>query len=687
MPINVSGPDGVSVSFPDGTEAMIIHDVMAKHFGGAEAKPKASPITADALVRQAAEGIPVVGGAMNKFAAGMDALTQPVLGRGSAAGSIGERYSENIKGENAKDAKFEAEHPIASTAAQLAGGIAAPLGLLKVAPTVGAQVLGVAGRTLPAQIAQGAASGAAINAADAAVRGNDPLTAAGVGGLVGAAAPPVGRLVGAAVSPALETMRGIVNPTGEAARRVATAIERDRAVIPPGSNPRAPLTDQEFTQASASGMPVNAMDLGGELTRGVARSAANTSPEGRAVLNRAIDQRFETQSQRMTDYLNSTYHFPNAQAQQEAIENTGRITNRANYNAAMREGEGGLWSPELERLAGSDAVSGAMQKAASAAKDEGIIGGYGAMNPRFTFTPDGRLQTNRGPNGVPTYPDLRFWDLTRRQLSDAATQATMRGQATEAARLGIFAGHLNTELDRMVPSYARARAGAAHFFGAENALQAGQQFVTSKMANPQARAALAEMSPTERQLFQDGFVDSFMRQIREAPDRRSVMNSIAQSPAARERLAIALGPRRATELEAHIRIEGVMDLARGAVQGNSTTARQLAELGLAGGAGVTSSVLGGGNPLSGDPTAVLNAALVYGAIRGGRGALNSAHSAIDHRVAGEVARLLTSNNPAQIRMGMTMLGRHRGLLGNLRNADAAIARAGAVQAQPDQRMQ
>lgn len=674
MPINVSGPDGVSVSFPDGTEAAIIHDVMAKHFGGAEAKPKASPITADALVRQAAEGIPVVGGAMNKFAAGMDALTQPVLGRGSAAGSIGERYSENIKGENAKDAKFEAEHPIASTAAQLAGGVAAPLGLLKMAPTVGAQVLGMAGRTLPAQIAQGAASGAAINAADAAVRGNDPLMAAGVGGLVGAAAPPIARAAGALAAPVVNTVRGIINPTEEAARRMTAARGRD---VTAGN---AGLSPQEFAAAQAGGAPVNAMDLGGETTRALARSAANTSPEGRAVLNRAIDQRFETQSQRMTDYLNSTYHFPNAQAQQGAIENTGRVTNRANYNAAMREGEGGLWSPELERLAGSDAVSGAMQKAASAAKDEGIIGGYGAMNPRFTFTPDGRLQTNRGPNGVPTYPDLRFWDLTRRQLSDAATQATMRGQATEAARLGIFAGHLNTELDRMVPSYARARAGAAHFFGAENALQAGQQFVTSKMANPQARAALAEMSPTERQLFQDGFVDSFMRQIREAPDRRSVMNSIAQSPAARERLAIALGPRRAAELEAHIRIEGVMDLARGAVQGNSTTARQLAELGLAGGA---SSVLGGGNPLSGDPTAILNAALVYGAVRGGRGALN----AIDHRVAGEVARLLTSNNPAQIRMGMTMLGRHRGLLGNLRNADAAIARAGAVQAQSDQRMQ
>ncbi len=52
-----------------------------------------------------------------------------------------------------------------------------------------------------------------------------------------------------------------------------------------------------------------------------------------------------------------------------------------------------------------------------------------------------------------------------------------------------------------------------------------------------------------------------------------------------EQIQIALGPQRATELESMLRVENVMNMARGAVQGNSTTARQLFEMGLAGGAG------------------------------------------------------------------------------------------------------
>ena len=52
----------------------------------------------------------------------------------------------------------------------------------------------------------------------------------------------------------------------------------------------------------------------------------------------------------------------------------------------------------------------------------------GGFNPKISFTPDGRIQFNRGPTGVPTYPDLRYWDQVRRELSDAAMKA---GRGTE----------------------------------------------------------------------------------------------------------------------------------------------------------------------------------------------------------------------------------------------------------------
>lgn len=669
MPISVTGPDNITVSFPDGTDASVINDVMTKHFGGGASK--SSPVTADKLARAAAEGVPVVGGLLNKANAATYAGLAPLFPGDttvSHAPSFGERYSENLKRENEKSQQFETEHPVASTAAGLAGGVAATLPLA--ATGAGSTLLGLGGRTLTGQVARGAASGAGINAADALVRGNDVGTAALVGGGLGGATPAVARGIGAAVAPAVSTVRGIINPAGEAAQRVGAALARDQAASVGGR--LAPLSDTEFQAARAVNAPVNVMDTGGELTRAVARSAANTSPEGRAILNRAVDDRFEGQSGRLIDWLNSSFNYPSAVDRQAALENVARTVNQSAYGQAMRDGAGGLWSPELERLAGSDAVSGAMRKAASAAKDEGIVSGYGAMNPNITFTQDGRIQFARGPSGVPTYPDLQFWDLTRRQLSDAATQAEMRGQATEARRLGVFAQGLNTELDRLVPSYATARAGAARAFGAQDALQAGQQFVTSKMGNREAQLALMRMNPQERQLFQDGFASRLVEQLREVPNRRNVLNTIANSPAAQQRIELALGPQRARELEGMLRVEGVMDLARGAIQGNSTTARQLMELGLAGGAG---SFLSSGSPF-GDPTTAINSALVYGALRHGGGRLLAN---VDERVSRQVAQLLTSNDPNQVRMGMRTLGSNSRLLGALRNFDTAFARSAATQ--------
>jgi hypothetical protein len=486
-----------------------------------------------------------------------------------------------------------------------------------------------------------------------------------LGGVIGGAAPPVVegaiQLGRAATAPVINAARGAINPEAEAARRTATALARD---IQNDPNAISRLTPQEFSASVQNGGPATILDIGGETTKALARSAANTSPEGRQVLNQAINDRYEGQSGRLIEWLRNTFHFPNADAQQQAIEQTARTTNRAAYARAYRDGADGVWSPELERLAGSDAVTGAMQRAASKARDESIIGGYGAMNPRVTFR-NGILEFQRGRNGMPLYPDLQYWDLVRRELSDAAQNA---GRGTsEARRLNSFATSLNAELDRLVPSYQRARQGAAGFFGAENALEAGQNFVTQNFGAAETRRALARMTPQERQLFQDGFVSRYIETLERTGDRRNVLNQIASSPAAREKLNIALGGQRAAELEAGLRVEGIIDLARGAVQGNSTTARQLAELGLAGGTGAT-GIAGVYNQ---DPQTMTLAAVSAALLAGRRG--------IDTRVARHVANLLVSDNPRQLMQGIRLVARNERFMDNLRVADRKIASVGSAE--------
>ena len=135
-------------------------------------------------------------------------------------------------------------------------------------------------------------------------------------------------------------------------------------------------------------------------------------------------------------------------------------------------------------------------------------------------------------------------------------------------------------------------------------------------SNDGARQALARMSDTERKLFQDGFVSAYIQRIRSMPYRSSVSAKIMNSPSAVEQMEIALGPQRAKELQAFTHTENLMDLARKSDQGNSTTARQLIEATLAGGASDT--LFGSGNPFA-DPASFLVHATVYGALRHGGG--------------------------------------------------------------------
>jgi hypothetical protein len=574
------------------------------------------------------------------------------------------RYDEAVKRERELNKTSEEQHPIASTVGNIGGAVILPVG-------AGAQAASV-----PVRMAIGAGTGAALGGAAGAGEGQGfvdsasrAAVGAGVGGALGGAAPAVieGVVRGAraVAQPVANAVRGIRNVDDEAARRVITALEHDRGIDPQATGR---LTPNEFAASVQSGGPASIMDIGGETTRALARSAANTSPGGRAVLNRAIDERYEGQGSRVTNWLRQTFHYPDAAAQQEAMGQVQRTVNGANYRRAMQQGDRPIMSPELDRLMGSPAVVEAMRRASMSGKDRAITQGMGAMRQGVTVE-NGVVQFTRGRNGVPTYPNLAFWDAAKRELDDAASAAARAGRNGEAGVLGDLARSLRTELDQHVPSYQAARAGAARFFDAENALEAGQNFVGKNMTANEARRALAQMTPQERQLFQDGFVSRFVDTLNQVGDRRNILNQIASSPAAREKLNVALGPQRAAELEAGLRVEGIMDLARNAVQGNSTTARQLAELGLAGGAYGFSG--GGINPLT-DPGALVNAALVYGAARG--------RNAINERLSRRVAEMLVSNDPRIILRGVQTVARNQTLFNSLRSADRGLARIGGDQA-------
>jgi hypothetical protein len=165
-------------------------------------------VSANNLARSAATGVPVIGGVLNKLDAATNAALAPVLNPlfdkkdQLSEPTFGERYHHSLRDQEGMDKSFESAHPILDTTAKLVGGVAATAPLMAAAPAA----FGLEG-TVPQMVAKGAASGAALNAADAVTRGENPVTAAETGGIIGGAAGPAGKLVGKAVSAIADRFR------------------------------------------------------------------------------------------------------------------------------------------------------------------------------------------------------------------------------------------------------------------------------------------------------------------------------------------------------------------------------------------------------------------------------------------------------------------------------------------------
>lgn len=544
-------------------------------------------------------------------------------------GEASKAYDEAVAKVREYQTQAQDQHPIANAVGNVGGALMLPVG--------GA----AAATTMPGRIAAGAGLGAGYGAVYGAGEGTslgDRATRAGtgaaLGGVAGAAAPPIlagigaaSRAVGSGVGKVLghpiQTGKGLLDPDREAARRIGTNILADYHAGKPG------MSATDLAAARSSGQPTSVIDVGGENTRALGRSAANTSPAGRAALDDMATERFAGQSQRVENFVRDLVPTPgNATRTAEAIDAAERTANRGAYARAYAAGNRTITSPELERLAGSPDVTAAMKEAAVKGKSRAIADGLTAPTP-----------------GV---QNIQFWDSTYRSLRDSAQAAFRAGRNDEGSYLSSLSKQMRSELDKQVPEYGKARGVASEFFQAENALEAGQKFVSMRGPIEEARIAHAKMTPPQKALFAEGFVSDLADKVSKISDNRSVtIDRIFNSPDGRARVELALGKGRAQELEYFLRRENMMDLVRKSL-GNSTTARQLMEMGIAGGVGAAAggaaeAALGGKFP---DAKTAMSALFV--------GAAAGLSRKVNFKVAQRVGEMLASDDPKVLMTALKM---------------------------------
>jgi hypothetical protein len=560
-------------------------------------------------------------GMADRIAAGLGALT----GKGGTQGD----YAGNLARERAINQFDEANNFAPRVAGQLAGGLAIP----GAAAARGATVLERVGLGARAGAVQGGLYGAGssedlTNIPDVV---RNAVTGAGIGGTIGVLAPAaVESAVGAG-----KFVRGVFNPEGAARSRVAQALSRDAG--------GQPLDESALNTLQSGGQPAIVADVGGEATRGLARSAANTSPGARAALAGATEPRYEAQAPRIAQFVSDLGGGSDATTTIEKLQDAAKAANRPAYAKAYAEGANGVWNDTLANLMQAPAVQDAVRGATKTGANRAVSEGFRPTKSPFNVAADGTITPRVNPDGSQSIPSLQFWDHVKRNLDDTVGRLLRSGEKSAAGDAITLRSQLVNALDQASPSYAKARGTAAEFFGAQDAVEAGAKFVSARGKNADFQRVIDNMSPPERQLFAHGFASKLADTVNAVPDRQNVLNKIYNSPDSREKVRMAMGLKNSAKLEAYLNVETAMEAVRKAVQGNSTTARQLAELGMAGGIGGGINYIHGGSLTSGAAVGAIMAGLArHGAIK------------IDARVAQKVGEMLASSDPGVYKKALAM---------------------------------
>lgn len=229
MPILTIGDKSVTVGeeftklSPEQQNAAVADIAQSLGVTAQKAEP-AEPVTANKAVRALATGVPVVGGVLNKLNAATNATLAPVVepflepseNDISRKGETwAQRYRKSESMQNLADERFAAAHPVLDPALKITGAVVSAIPMMRMAPAA----FGLTG-TLPQMVMRGAASNAALAAADAGVRGEDVRAPAAVGALTGAGAPLVARGVGAGIR-AFKEARNPTPPVRQNVEKVA----------------------------------------------------------------------------------------------------------------------------------------------------------------------------------------------------------------------------------------------------------------------------------------------------------------------------------------------------------------------------------------------------------------------------------------------------------------------------------
>lgn len=482
------------------------------------------------------------GRAMDKFALGIPRLAEAYLGQGAVPGAVAHEF---LKGADAGRATVNPK-------TALAGDIGGIVGQVATLPVTG-------GATMGARALAGAKQAAAIGAGESAVssRGNIGQTA--MGGVLGAAFGGAGSAVGDA---AIKAGRLLVNPLRGLAKSGPAGQQATARILLAAKNAGI---DENVARAKLAELGPDGFiaDVLGKQGEGLARTSANLSPDARSILETASKQRLGGQTDRVIESLRKAGRpvFNDPELLKENMRAAARPAINKAYESAKAAGYDMPRAP-FDDILGSPKVQGAINQATKEIKDRVAA-----------FGPEEASQ-------------LAVYDAAKKILDRMGWK-----EGDDVAK--VLAKRLRDAVDSNIPEYGGARALAQGLKKSEEAADLGVTLATKPQINPGKLVAASSNPRTVAQTY----AATQMNKVANRKVGQNALDMLTGTKAGRETLQAALGKDAKTVMRQIDAERKFLGFDR-ALSGNSTTARQLVELGLVTGAGAGAGYITGFDPMS-----------------------------------------------------------------------------------------
>lgn len=422
------------------------------------------------------------------------------------------------------------------TGAELIGGFAGGL------PRAGVGALMNAGQAARRGMLGGVALGgiAGFGSGEGAVgSGISALVGAGLGGVLGGGAPIVANMVANRIG---GVSRLLGNNTDDLSRQiVGESIRAD-------TNTAAGV-GQRLTDAGQRGVPLAIADTG-DNARGLLASVSRQPGPARTLAREAIGQRQVEQGDRVVGAIGRDLGpIANMRQQSDNLITEARTAASPLYDAAYANPV--ISTPELDAILATPAGRGAVSRARTIAANErrnpeemGFVldaDGNVSVQPTLHINEDGSISQ------VPTEQmgfTTQTLDYVKRGLDDTVEAyrdpVTQRLSLDDAGRgVNTVRGQLVSEIDRLNPDYAAARAAYAGPASAEEALQLGRQSLSASAED--IEAAVGRMTPAQRQQYALGFRTAMADNLGRAVDGADKVGRLIGTPRKRAALASLFG--------------------------------------------------------------------------------------------------------------------------------------------------